>query len=80
MLHRLDIAYPADHYGPLESTVTDEWTDRWGRGWLRLTIYVEDVAAWHDRFRNPTSGRTPHVAVGGQIIDVPEPHALALRR
>lgn len=76
-LHRLELVYPADHPGPLESDETDRRTDRWGREWIHLTIYVEDVAAWHDRFRD-CDGRTPYTSTGGRVIDVAGP--LVVRR
>lgn len=80
-LHRLDLMYPADNPGPQESDVTDRWQDpRTGREWLRITIYVEDVAAWHDRFRDAYDLTPLYVHRGERIIDVAEPHSLVLRR
>lgn len=78
-LHRLDLMYPADNPGPQESDVTDRWLDsRTGREWLRVTIYVEDVAAWHDRFRNRPDDLTPHYVHTGRVVDVAGP--LVVRR
>lgn len=53
-MDRLNLAYPADNYGPLEGDVTGRWTDRWGREWLQVTLYVEDRTAWLDRWRDDT--------------------------